>query len=240
MAHHTSCKDCIFAEFRDNTQTGCRLGMIDKYKQHGIAVEECYDEEKEFFVIPNRMCMKKRNKGWAQNNEDFDIQKYAINKELTPLIHAIVIPKNIEELEQIIIGLIEQSELPHFVSIINSHNLNPNDVLPMITESGLQWELDNVVMDRKEIELIHKHVQKRMLPYYTIIKNPITNSNLLNEVSEYIKESLNSFGCIKKDGTETFSTTMHLFWYMNILDKDFMEFLEYSEKETNQSWIINL
>ena len=39
---HTACKNCMFAVYEDNTQTGCYINRLEKYSD----VLECYDEEK--------------------------------------------------------------------------------------------------------------------------------------------------------------------------------------------------
>lgn len=60
---HTCCKNCVFAEYKDKTQTGCKLGRIEKF---GPSVVECKDENTEFFVI-NRLCNTFHDKSseWA-------------------------------------------------------------------------------------------------------------------------------------------------------------------------------
>lgn len=239
-SHHCSCKNCIFAEFKEKTQTGCRLGMLDKYRNHGIKVEECFDEDSEFFVIPNKTCMSKRNKGWKFHDDNLEAQLVQINEEIKPRFHVIVIPETIEQLENIIIGLIEQSEIPSFVTIINKCNLDPLNIIPMVSESGLNWELDNVIIDRKESELIHKHAYKRMIPYYVVIRGTFEDIELFSKLSDKILNLFDGFGCIKCGNIEAYSLAIHLFWYFNVLDHDFMEFLEKSQQETGKQWLINL
>ena len=31
----TSCKECVFAEYEEKTQTGCKTGRLDKYREKG-------------------------------------------------------------------------------------------------------------------------------------------------------------------------------------------------------------
>ena len=45
----TSCKDCVFAEYSDDTQTGCEAKRLQL-----LETVECYDNEKEFFVVGNK------------------------------------------------------------------------------------------------------------------------------------------------------------------------------------------
>ena len=56
----TSCKDCIFAAYDGNTQTGCLADRISKFENDVIAA---YDDHREFYVI-NRLCNMFRKKTW--------------------------------------------------------------------------------------------------------------------------------------------------------------------------------
>jgi len=64
----TSCKNCIFAIFEGNTQTGCEHGRIEKFGELKI---DAFDNQKEFFVI-NRLCNAFRINGWNNNVKDID------------------------------------------------------------------------------------------------------------------------------------------------------------------------
>jgi hypothetical protein len=61
----TSCKNCVFATYRDNTQIGCLHDRIHSLKlmetENNCYVTEAYDDEKEFFVV-NRFCNMYRDK----------------------------------------------------------------------------------------------------------------------------------------------------------------------------------
>lgn len=40
---NNSCRDCVFATYKDNKQDGCRLGRIELFVRQGTCVEEFYD-----------------------------------------------------------------------------------------------------------------------------------------------------------------------------------------------------
>lgn len=69
--NRTSCKECIFAIYNDNTQTGCMADRISKFKPYVI---EAYDDDKEFFVV-NRICNLYRTHNWNGNVADLDKAK---------------------------------------------------------------------------------------------------------------------------------------------------------------------
>lgn len=65
----TSCKECVFAEYEAKTQTGCKTGRLDKYREKGVDIIEAEDlEENEFFVIES-WCNHYRDKDWAESKE---------------------------------------------------------------------------------------------------------------------------------------------------------------------------
>jgi len=80
----TSCKDCIFAEYEDDSQTGCAAGRLDLFRQEGTVIE-AYDDEKEFYVI-DRFCTYLRTKGW---NEGYATPQ-AAREEVKPRVFIVV------------------------------------------------------------------------------------------------------------------------------------------------------
>jgi hypothetical protein len=58
----TSCKDCVFAQYDGNTQTGCAADRLDLFRDQGYIIE-AYDEEKEFYVI-DCFCNYYRTPKW--------------------------------------------------------------------------------------------------------------------------------------------------------------------------------
>ncbi len=62
----TSCKDCLFAEYDKITQIGCEYHRLDIFREHNVNIAECYDEDKEFYVIVNNKCPYKRTEKWEQ------------------------------------------------------------------------------------------------------------------------------------------------------------------------------
>ncbi len=67
---HTSCKECVFATYREATQVGCSFqNRIEKYRELGLVVE-ARDEEQEFFIVNGRHCNAFRRdepKNWDEN-----------------------------------------------------------------------------------------------------------------------------------------------------------------------------
>lgn len=75
--YQTSCKDCIFAIYEDKTQVNCACERIKMFKEK---VLECYDNDKEFYVIDG-LCNLKRSKTW--NNGEADVEKAKLESSCT-------------------------------------------------------------------------------------------------------------------------------------------------------------
>lgn len=73
----TSCKDCVFATYNGMTQIGC---AADRLKH--LEVEECYDEEKEFYVTKNTSCTMIRKADWLNKNESIENEVKRARKEI--------------------------------------------------------------------------------------------------------------------------------------------------------------
>lgn len=81
---HTPCKSCVFAKYDNNTQNGCELNYLDKYRTKNASILEAYDDEKEFYIINGKKCMGYRENKWFKqfNLENSDIEsKIKIYKE---------------------------------------------------------------------------------------------------------------------------------------------------------------
>lgn len=63
---NTSCKNCIFAQYEDKTQTSCYLGMIDRARSANVEIIEAYDEEKEFYVLKDALCPFSKTEEWKK------------------------------------------------------------------------------------------------------------------------------------------------------------------------------
>lgn len=61
---HTSCKNCVFAQYENITQTHCALDYINKFTKNSTEVLEAYDEDKEFFIINGKKCIGYRENKW--------------------------------------------------------------------------------------------------------------------------------------------------------------------------------
>ena len=55
---NTSCEKCIFAKFdSENRQIGCKADRLDKFVERGVKLDLLKNEDKESYIIKNRICL---------------------------------------------------------------------------------------------------------------------------------------------------------------------------------------
>ncbi len=153
----TVCKTCIFAKYEGTTQMGCSMNMLDNAKNAGVTVLECYDEEKEFYVMPEVQCMCMRPIGWVLNRPK-DEWEDAVNKELEIPARAIVlmqIDTTEQEIKRSIADLSDQILKPNDVTVIRPHDnklVTPLTLANALGTGGFNhWKVENI-MDRERLE----------------------------------------------------------------------------------------
>lgn len=67
----TTCKDCVFKEMHGKMQTGCELGILDKFKSAGIEISK-YEDENSVYCKINHLCMWRRS-NWSGGNIEKDV-----------------------------------------------------------------------------------------------------------------------------------------------------------------------
>jgi hypothetical protein len=71
----TECKECVFASWDGNTQSGCNLDRIDRFEDQGLTTLK-EEDGKQFFLI-DTFCNTCRNDEWADRQKDdvYDVIK---------------------------------------------------------------------------------------------------------------------------------------------------------------------
>ena len=126
---NTSCKDCVFAEWNKNEQTGCELGRISKFKKNGTEVVEATDNVKDYYVV-RRFCNAYRPEAWGEMVED----KTQAIKEETKIRCGVVIVANkkasMTTIEKTVEASLKQSVvLPDYIVIVNNSDIKHHDII---------------------------------------------------------------------------------------------------------------
>ena len=80
--YKTSCSDCVFAVYEEETQTGCLHGRVDKF---GSAAVESSDDKRNFFVI-SRVCSLFRDSKWGDGKSGIEKSREEIELSFSILV----------------------------------------------------------------------------------------------------------------------------------------------------------
>jgi hypothetical protein len=155
-AVHTVCKSCTFATYQKDTQTGCQLGRLEKFRGRGLEVVEACDEEKEFFIVNGRTCNAFRDRAsqWAQkvfadNRPDAVRREIAVRADV--VVHAGDFPTEQELLDALaatLLSLEGQTLRPASVIVMSNQDTAKIPLLHAwlaVNADGLNWRLTNVL-----------------------------------------------------------------------------------------------
>lgn len=168
----TPCKNCAFTKYAGITQVGCKAGRLAKFRETGAEVIEAYDEEKEFYVVRDRVCMYRRPPNWLSNK---DIQKEVerARREIPFPYHAIVIGNDLTyEIVATIRSLQHQTILPIKITVIRPKGTTTNieNIRHCLQETDISWNLPNIL--NPEIDTVDKWVRLALMadktPYFGV------------------------------------------------------------------------
>lgn len=218
MGVDTACKNCVFAEWKGYTQTGCELGIIKNARRAGVEVKECYDEEKEFYVISNRLCSFCRPVEWAQRR---GLEKgfYAAAKsEINLRFSAVVVvdkEDNIKDIKKTVNSLEKQSLKPQTVVVI-IHRNHPTVKIEKLNEFMMKkrfnyWKvqglLDNSKINRLAVDMV---LSFKVQPYASVFRagNHITKK-FFETISKNVNEKFFQFAMITNEEDKKDPETLH-------------------------------
>lgn len=211
-APYTSCKECAFAEYNGNTQTGCSLDKLKDFED----VIEAYDDEKEFYVIQNRFCYYARTKQWAEKYEDTLEQ---LEKEMQHLPYQVIIfaSSNLEKLSKTLDSVYKLDILPAHISIINKKIKDPQLIVDDIEsrEPKIRWYLKGIrnanLSNHKCIDQIIKFIRQ---PFYAVFHSGFEiPRDLFSALRDKIYHDNLQFAFIKPNtegNGEIVSSSMHM------------------------------
>ena len=214
----TPCKSCVFAKYEGKTQVGCDAGgRVEKFKAAGVEVIDVYDDEAEFFLIKNKVCLYYRDKDRHEDADDpYKQQLFSdIRKSLRIPYQAIVFFRakdTIEDLEKRLTELQSQHVKPHLVTIIDrSHSADKKSgiIMKMLHDnfSFNYWRVQEVSavdqIDSDTVDICYDTTKQRKYFFYTIFESsaPIPQE-FSKEIHEAIHEKMQSFTYLSenKDG----------------------------------------
>ena len=173
----TLCHNCMFADYDNNIQTGCKADRLDKFKKANIAISKIVYEDVTSYIIEEKVCVYYRNKSWASDhykNIDDENLVATINKELRIPYHVLLFVRKNDNIDDVSIRLteLEQQKIkPKMVTIIDrTHTPEPitNQLLTIMRNHSFDyWRVQTIQaidqLDTDVIDLIYDSTKK--IPY---------------------------------------------------------------------------
>lgn len=206
---HTSCKDCTFAVYDNNTQINCELDLINKYKNKETTIIEAYDEEKEFFIVNQKKCIGYRNKKWSDKDGTqlaLEDKKTKIKNEFRIKYILFIDLKNFnnDKFENIINNINKLETKPSKIILLRYNYINTifeyEYIRNKLKNSGLscEWRVQTMVDEEVSIRSILSSTISTNTKYkFVFYISDFSNILILNKIIELanttIYDELNSF-----------------------------------------------
>ena len=247
---HTSCKECIFAEWDDGiTQIGCQVGMLDRLESKGIEIIGVYDSDKEFWVINKHKCPYIRDKNWANRYPGKDLVQI-VEKETKLPYQLIVISNNkLRDLELTIRSIVSQKLQPIHVTVIKpkGDTIIPHKISPLLNGHDFEWRIQNILTSINSgyfwsIEQVLKFTSK---PFFGVFNAGFSiPRNLFSCLSEKVIKDQFKFSTVIPDDFGNgwiMSKPVYVYWkFHGSADKTMIENIQEYECQTNQHKTITI
>lgn len=199
----TVCKDCYFAEYEGITQVDCTMGRLDKFRKAGVDVLECTDNDKEFFVIKERICNYLRPQNWDSGETPLIkvIMESFIKMTFVVYIDDTKSLDNIYSTVRSIFDLECGFNRPHIRFVLKNDNIKSSQIVKHMYENYsdennkqiFKWWIDTIYEETKEkaLDLSIKNVKTQ---YFIVCDAGYTfNTNPIEVVDTYINEKMGTF-----------------------------------------------
>ena len=205
----TICRDCAFAVYDEDSQTGCSIGKLDKFEEQGAEIIEVYDEtNKEFYVVKGRVCVHWRGSDWKNKYKGRDDWDQIVAKETMVRIDAnIYLDKNstLVELDRTVKSLQKGKIKPVQITIINNCSTITRQLLASCgMNSGLRWRVESITEDDASrlrcIDIAVRKVNANEFNYYCIFDaGKKVPTNFISDINSSLNEDMNRFLALRSE-----------------------------------------
>lgn len=207
----TACKNCVFAVYDGDTQTGCEIGKIEKIKQHPVyQLVEAMDDQKNFYVLNYHLCLQQRIKGWAHDNKSMEEMKRLVHEEIKMNWGAILILRhedstNMERVQIKIDAILNQSHKPKWIGVINTDpDMDVYWIMEYLKDKDIVWNIKSQATDdiniRELIDITFDKFKTYKFLFYAIFESDKEISNdFYDNMYKYVIHDLHQYSVIKND-----------------------------------------
>lgn len=217
----TICRDCVFAEFTDDaiTQTGCKLGRLDKYREKEKAhiVED--ENGLEYYEI-NTFCNTCRDSTW---DDKFSDPVKRVMEEVSIKVDALIIDDSnhddwYNDVMKSVNSLVNQTIKPCRIVIVCYRKLKPITALKELMDNAeIKYDIVNVLdYSSSPYALLNHGVRRCRNQFYTVVESgdelPLDYFDKLNKI---INEDLSQFSMIEPQDQLTGLTVQRKLHHMS-------------------------
>jgi len=200
----TSCRNCLFAIYDGDTQTGCEANRIEKF---GNFVVEAYDDSKEFYVI-NRFCNLYRPLYWNNGIKDIVAAKKETCVTFDLLIDCDEIDEEYYDIIKHELHNINYTSQMYKVVLFYSYE-STKEQKQLVLNIYKEFPNINFSIYFNKIDYIYGFLSKTRNSFHVILnKNNIKDCGIfINKVNELINEDLKRFVICKDSNRVAISST---------------------------------
>lgn len=249
MRRDTPCKECVFAKYEGITQTGCHLNMVEKFREVGAEVLEAYDEDKEFYVIRNRLCHFFRPKKWGGEKSVEECIE-AVRFETKVPINAIVfVEHDYRGLKETLASFYRQSYKPAHITVVRSKHSQiwPNQITDLLQSRRIQWRLENLRQYMTNWQAFHRLHKFCTYPYHAVFHSGYrVEKTFFEKINNAIINDLKQFAMIEGqpstdetigNGLVIPTSVYEFFYFKGDPNKNFVDNVRENECQTDQKLI---
>jgi hypothetical protein len=218
------CKECIFADYHNNVQVGCKAERLDKFIENNTAK---LDKTNKYYDL-TKFCNLYRTQSWVDDSkaEINDLQR--ARSEVMPLFGVVVRHSNknsIEELKKTIDSILDIAYPPEKIKVvISSPQIHFNEIVHFVnvlkdkfksSESIFHFADDAYTKDTESFKKIIKST------YFVSTESGETiERNLFSYIDKTINDDLNQVCMIDSGNTTIILKKIMLDTYLNFNDYD--------------------
>lgn len=197
----TSCKDCIFATWKDNFQEGCRLNRIEMLCNKGATLVREEKEDKNYVVLKDRICMACRNSEWAKKNDTANVEA-VVRAQMTVRCDVLITMDNdfdIEAFKKTVSSIEKQELMPMSVTgVLNKDGLKPSNLINILKGKGFAWRVEYLVQKVSREEACNTALRRCSAPFYVVFEPGFfAPSSFLADIDKAINDRGERFSLLK-------------------------------------------
>lgn len=223
------CRNCVFADYKDNIQIGCSVGKLDIFRNMGTVIEEVSDNPiehenpKEYYFIQDKFCNTWRSTDWLEKNPENPQQK--VKQEIELKYDLIIFEEHkdisdLNKLEQYILYILTFDIKPNKVFFCSKSDINIVQTSKLLNRHFKKWVISNIDDDLIQDRIVDTIINKIETNYYVFsnLDSPPTNEQI-NKYNKLVCDEQRFIGYYQDEKISFVNRHIHQYFeggYMDI------------------------